>query len=48
MDPVAEDEPEPIKLKSIKDHKTFTVPRNDRVRDGTFCFLWICGSGDAD
>lgn len=32
MDAVGEDEPDPIKLKSIKNNKTFTVPQNDRVR----------------
>ncbi|XP_014916293.1 cyclin-dependent kinase 10-like isoform X1 [Poecilia latipinna] len=30
MDAVGEDEPDSIKLKSIKDKKTFTVPQNDR------------------
>ncbi|XP_010767697.1 cyclin-dependent kinase 10 [Notothenia coriiceps] len=30
MDNVGEDEPEPIKLKSIKTNKTFTVPQSDR------------------
>ncbi|XP_035520672.1 cyclin-dependent kinase 10 [Morone saxatilis] len=30
MDTVGEDEPDPIKLKSIKNNKTFTVPQNDR------------------
>uniref|UniRef100_A0A3B5MW40 Cyclin dependent kinase 10 n=1 Tax=Xiphophorus couchianus TaxID=32473 RepID=A0A3B5MW40_9TELE len=30
MDAVGEDEPDLIKLKSIKDKKTFTVPQNDR------------------
>lgn len=34
MDTVGEEEPEPITLKSIKNNKTFTVPRNDRVREG--------------
>lgn len=33
MDTVGEDEPDPIKLKSIKNNKTFTVPQNDRVRE---------------
>ena len=31
MDAVGEDEPDPIRLKSIKNNKTFTVPQNDRV-----------------
>lgn len=35
MDAVGEEEPEPIKLKSVKNNKTFTVPQNDRVRDLT-------------
>uniref|UniRef100_A0A3Q1HKR4 Protein kinase domain-containing protein n=1 Tax=Anabas testudineus TaxID=64144 RepID=A0A3Q1HKR4_ANATE len=30
METVGEDEPDPIKLKSIKNNKTFTVPQNDR------------------
>lgn len=30
MDAAGEDEPDSIKLKSIKDKKTFTVPQNDR------------------
>ncbi|XP_034735693.1 cyclin-dependent kinase 10 [Etheostoma cragini] len=30
MDTVGEDEQDPIKLKSIKNNKTFTVPRSDR------------------
>ncbi len=33
MDTVGEDEPDPIKLKSVKNNKTFTVPQNDRVRE---------------
>lgn len=33
MDTVGEDEPDPIKLKSIKNNKTFRVPQNDRVRE---------------
>lgn len=32
METVGEDEPDPIKLKSIKNNTTFTVPQNDRVR----------------
>lgn len=32
MDAVGEEEHDPIKLKSIKTNKTFTVPQNDRVR----------------
>lgn len=31
METVGEDEPDTIRLKSIKDNKTFTVPQNDRV-----------------
>uniref|UniRef100_A0A7N8YIW3 Cyclin dependent kinase 10 n=1 Tax=Mastacembelus armatus TaxID=205130 RepID=A0A7N8YIW3_9TELE len=30
MDTVGEDDPDPIRLKSIKNHKTFTVPQTDR------------------
>lgn len=30
MEAAGEDEPEPIRLKSVKDNKTFTVPQNDR------------------
>ncbi|XP_054475283.1 cyclin-dependent kinase 10 isoform X2 [Anoplopoma fimbria] len=30
MDAVGDDEPDPIKLKSIKNNKTFTVPQSDR------------------
>lgn len=37
MDAVAEDEPDPIKLKSVKNNKTFTVPQNDRVRQLAPC-----------
>lgn len=33
MDATGEDEPDPIKLKSIKNNKTFTVPQNYRVRE---------------
>lgn len=33
MDTVGEEEPDPIKLKSVKNNKTFTVPQNDRVRE---------------
>lgn len=33
MDAAGEDEPDPIKLKSLKDNKTFTVPQNYRVRE---------------
>lgn len=32
MGSVGEEEHHPIKLKSIKTNKTFTVPQNDRVR----------------
>lgn len=32
MDTVGEEEHDPIRLKSIKTNKTFTVPQNDRVR----------------
>lgn len=32
MDTTGEEEPEPIRLKSIKNNKTFTVPQSDRVR----------------
>lgn len=32
MGSVGEEEHDPIKLKSIKTNKTFTVPQNDRVR----------------
>lgn len=32
MDAVGEEEHDPIKLKSIKNKKTFKVPQNDRVR----------------
>lgn len=32
MDTVGEEEHDPIKLKSIKNNRTFTVPQNDRVR----------------
>lgn len=32
MDFAGDDEPEPIKLKSIKNNRTFTVPQKDRVR----------------
>lgn len=32
MDTVGEEEHDPIKLKSIKTNKSFTVPENDRVR----------------
>lgn len=35
MDTVGEEEPDPIKLKSVKNNKTFTVPQNDRVRELT-------------
>lgn len=31
MDTVGEEEPEPIKLKSLKNNRVFTVPQNDRV-----------------
>lgn len=37
MDATGEDEPDPIKLKSIKGNKTFTVPQNDRVRELAAC-----------
>ena len=33
MDTVGEDEPDPIKLKSVKNNKTFAVPQSDRVRE---------------
>ena len=33
MDNVGDDEPDPIRLKSIKNKKTFTVPQSDRVRN---------------
>lgn len=33
MDAAGEEEHDPIKLKSIKNKKTFTVPQNDRVRN---------------
>ena len=33
MDNVGDDEPDPIRLKSIKNNKTFTVPQSDRVRN---------------
>lgn len=33
MEAAGDDEPEPIKLKSIKNNKTFTVPQSDRVRE---------------
>lgn len=32
MDTVGEEEHDPIRLKSIKTNKSFTVPENDRVR----------------
>lgn len=32
MDTVGEEEQDLIKLKSLKNNKTFTVPQNDRVR----------------
>lgn len=39
MDTVGEDEPDPIKLKSVKNNKTFTVPQKDRVRELS-SFVW--------
>lgn len=37
MDAVGDEESEPIKLKSIKNNKTFAVPQNDRVRQLAPC-----------
>lgn len=39
MDAAPDDEPDPIKLKSVKNNRVFTVPQNDRVRVGAVSAL---------
>ena len=39
MDNVGDDEPDPIRLKSIKNNKTFTVPQSDRVRNNQLAIV---------